>query len=87
MVKRVKVSDEPRKVIDLDLMADIPKEWREELERKVWKSMIDDGASSRAIGLPADHISMRLLRDPDMAASWRMGWHREDERLKKVKRK
>lgn len=86
MVKRIRAPEKPA-VIDLHLIADVPAEWKEELQQRVWASMIADGYASRLAGRPADAIEMRLLRDPDMAASWRMGWHRADEELKAKKGK
>jgi hypothetical protein len=79
MVKRLKLE-----VIGLELLQYIPKELQEECRRQVWQSMIVEGGTCRRLGLPLDYVSCKLLRDPDMQASWRMGWRAEDERIKKA---
>lgn len=56
-------------------------------EPKVYSNLVHAGACARDEERPIDHVEVRLLRDPDMAASWRAGWRGRDEELKLEKRK
>lgn len=60
--------------LDLTVLADLPKEWRSAFERKVWANCVSHGWMSYCIGLPEDDPLGRFT-DPDMAASWKMGYH------------
>jgi hypothetical protein len=67
MVKRVKVSDEPR-------------------EPRIFGLQVYCGSVARDEGKSIDDIECKLLRDPEMAASWRKGWTDRDAELAKPKK-
>jgi hypothetical protein len=70
-------------IVDTDLVkimdTVLPPGWREEFEKKVWSSCVQEGRSIRAMGFPIDTAQIQLMRDPDMKVSMQMGWRMEDE--------
>lgn len=63
----------------------LPKEWMDRFEKQVWADCVADGRAAYRAGLPENHVTGRM-RDPDMTASWVMGWHQARAADAKVKR-
>lgn len=54
---------------------------------RIFLGMIHCGAEARSEGRAIDDIECKLLRDPEMAASWRNGWQGRDKELGRAKSK
>lgn len=58
------------------------KKLQDEAERRTWQICVEQGRFARKRG---DKLkTCPPFRNPDMTASWRIGWHDEDDRLKRI---